>query len=171
MGYPTIGQFDVNIISRTIQNLEAQVPNTYTHLINSLMSLVILPRQWNLQGRRTINAFESRIVESINLDFIRNNSIFTNEDNQNTEIPRLEIRGKRIEEITYGDIIDHLRHSIAHQSIRPTQNGDSWEGIIFRSYWNDHHAINWGNNYRMQLYLTENQLRLLIMYPKFRTVI
>jgi hypothetical protein len=162
MGYPTIGQFDVNIISRTIQNLDAKVQNTYTHLVNSLMGLVILPRQWNLQRRRTITSFESRILESENLNFLNNKDIFTNEDNLNEEIPILELRGKNIQEITFKDIIDNLRHSVAHQSIRPTQENNSWHGIIFRSYRNDEQATHWGNDYRMQLYLTEEQLRILV---------
>jgi hypothetical protein len=62
MDYPSVNDFDKNFIKRTIENLDGKVKNTFTHLLNSLLGLIILPRQWNLQGRRKIEYFNSTYI-------------------------------------------------------------------------------------------------------------
>jgi hypothetical protein len=164
MGYPTISQFDKNFIARTIENLNGDVKNTYTHLVNSLLGLVILPRQWNVLGKRTPEFFNYKVIDCIDLLFLSEVTTFSDEKSVSHEISKLEFRGKEYEEITLKDVIDKLRHSIAHQSIRPTQEEDKWRGIIFRSYPNDLIAAQWGDNYSLQLYLTESELRKLVLF-------
>jgi hypothetical protein len=148
MGYPTISQFDKNFIARTIENLNGDVKNTYTHLVNSLLGLVILPRQWNVLGKRTPEFFNYKVIDCIDLLFLSEVTTFSDEKSVSHEISKLE----------------KLRHSIAHQSIRPTQEEDKWRGIIFRSYPNDLIAAQWGDNYSLQLYLTESELRKLVLF-------
>lgn len=163
MGYPTISQFDKQFISRTIANLNAKVENTFTHLVNSLLGLIILPRQWNIQGKRTPEFFNNKIIEFTELNFLKEVTTFTDEKYANHEISKLSFRGKEYNEITLKEIIDKLRHSIAHQSIRPTQEDKDWKGIIFRSYPNDSIAAEWKDNYSMQLYLTQSELKTLVL--------
>lgn len=163
MGYPTIGQFDKQFISRTINNLDAKVENTYTHLVNSLLGLIILPRQWNIQGKRTPEFFNKKLDDMKELNFLKEVTTYTDEKEVNHEIAKLTFRGKEYNEITLKDIIDKLRHSIAHQSIRPTQEGNDWKGKIFRSYANDSFAVEWKDNYSLQLYLTQSELQTLVL--------
>jgi len=76
------------------------------------------------------------------LDFLKEVTNYTDEKkwikNCKTHIPR-----KRLQRNYSKNIIDKLRHSIAHQSIRPTQEDNDWKGIIFRSYPNDSIAVEW----------------------------
>jgi len=164
MGYPTVSQFDKQFIARTIENLDGEVKNTFTHLLNSLLGLVICPRQWNTLGRRIPVFFACKLIDFSELDFLKEATTFSDEYNKNHEIYKLSFRGKKYEEITLKDVIDKLRHSIAHQSIRPTKEENKWEGIIFRSYPADPIAALWEDNFSMQMYLTQSEIRTLVLF-------
>lgn len=158
MGYPTINNFDKNIISRTISNLDANVEHTFTHLLNSLLGLIILPRQWNIQGRRTIDYFNKPLSEYPELNYFDDVTRFTNDDGKEVETTVLEFKQAAEDPTTLKKVIDKLRHSIAHQAIRPTKDGGQWEGVIFRNYQNDEATASWTNEYDFQMYLTQEKL-------------
>jgi len=53
MGYPTIDKFDIKFIKRTKTNVKSfDHPNTFTHLINSLIGLIFVPHEFHKKGRR-----------------------------------------------------------------------------------------------------------------------
>lgn len=164
MGYPSINEFDKNFIKRTLKNLECQVENTFTHLLNSLLGLIILPRQWNLQGRREATFFNKRISEFSELTYLEEITHYTNEEGNVVEINVLEMKPVNASNITLKNIIDKMCHSIAHQAIRPTNNGEKWEGVIFRNYGNDTSTSLWNDEYDFQLYLTQRQLDQFVKF-------
>lgn len=164
MGNPTINNFDINIISRTIENLDVNVPNTFTHLLNSLLGLIVLPRQWNIQGRRDIEHFNKPLNEYNELNYFNDITYYDDDNQNNVQTKVLELKPDERTTITLKSVIDKLRHSIAHQSIRPTKEGDSWKGVIFRTYRNDTDTSLWNDNYNLQLYLTQDQLERFVKF-------
>lgn len=164
MGYPIVNNFDKNFIERTIENLEKDVPNTYTQLLNSLLGLIVLPRQWNRQGRRATEYFNIPLDECEELRFLANTTYYTNDENVNIEIKKLEYKGHIDEVVTLKKTIDRLRHVIAHQGLRPTKDGTRWEGVIFRSYYNDDQTSEWNDDYNLQMYLTQEELKTFTLF-------
>ncbi len=164
MGYPSINDFDKNIINRTIENLDGTVKNTFTHLLNSLLGLIVLPRQWNLQGRRKIEYLDRPLSEFSELRFLNDNASYMDDDGNDVEIKVLELKPDVRTTITLKKIIDKLRHAVAHQAIRPTKDGTNWEGVIFRNYTNDNATSAWNNDYDFQLYLTQSKLEMFARF-------
>jgi hypothetical protein len=164
MGYPTINDFDRNIITRTIENLDGTVQNTFTHLLNSLLGLIVLPRQWNSQGRRKIEYLNKPLSDFREVIFFNDNTHYTDDDGNEVEIKVLELKPDESTTITLKKIIDKLRHSIAHQAIRPTKEGDTWKGVIFRNYTNDNSTSSWNDDYNFQLYLTQTELEIFAKF-------
>lgn len=164
MGYPTISQFDTNFIKRTKQNLECKVTNDFTHLMNSLLGLIVLPRQWNEQGKVSKDFFKLKVSEIKELGFLFASTTINDEFNENKKIEKLKFRHQNIFELTMETLLDRLRHSIAHQSIRPTSEGNDWCGIIFRNYSGEQRAAKWDDNYDLQMYVTMKELRLFVEF-------
>jgi hypothetical protein len=158
MGYPSINDFDINIITRTIANLDGNIKNTFTHLLNSLLGLIVLPRQWNLQGRRRIDYFNKPLTEYNELNYFNNITHYSDEDGNDVDTKVLELIPDERTTITLKKVIDKLRHSIAHQAIRPTKEGGDWKGVIFRNYTNDNATASWNDDFDFQLYLTQDEL-------------
>lgn len=53
MGYPTIQNFDIVFVKRTLENTENYNGEyTFTMLVNSLLGLIILPNEYNIKGLR-----------------------------------------------------------------------------------------------------------------------
>jgi hypothetical protein len=164
MGYPTISQFDINFIKRTKENLDCKVTNNYTHLINSLLGLIVLPRQWNEQGKSDKDLFKLKVADVKELSFLFGSTTINDEYDQNKKINKLEFRHQALDEITIATLMDRLRHSIAHQSIRPTSEGAEWCGMIFRNYSGEQRAAAWGENYDLQMYVTMPELKLFVEF-------
>ena len=63
-------------------------------------------------------------------------------------------------EMTLGQFIANLRHSIAHQSLRPTRDGDTWKGVFFRCYQSnqEEQAGEWANIHHFQIYLDKDEI-------------
>lgn len=158
MGYPTVVDFDKNIIKRTLENLDAKKVNSFTLLLNSLLGLIVLPRQWNLQGKRKIECFNKLLSEYTELSFFNTKTYFTDDDGQNIETMVLEFKDVNKTTITLKMIIDKLRHSIAHQALRPTKEEEKWKGVVFRNYKKDTATAKWNDEYDFQLYLTQDEL-------------
>jgi hypothetical protein len=82
------------------------------------------------------------------------------DNGQDRKVKILELKPDERKTITLKKILDNLRHSIAHQAIRPTKVGDNWEGVLFRNYGgNDKATAKWDDDYVFQLYLTQNRLK------------
>lgn len=158
MGYPTISDFDKIFIKRTKENLDCKVKNNYTHLMNSLLGLIILPRQWTMQGKRNPEVFSKKVVDVF--PFLKGSNDISDEINSGSEIKKLQSPHQAIEDITIETLIDRLRNSIAHQSLRPTlSDRNDWAGVVFRNYKHDKHIAGWRDNFNMQVYFTMDELK------------
>ncbi len=158
MGYPTVSDFDREFIRRTLENLNCQVTNKFTHLMNSLLGLIILPRQWNIQGRREPEFLNRNILEFEELRFLNEPTFFQDDNHNEIETKKFDFKHKKIEDTKLVELLDKMRHTIAHQSIRPTRDGENWRGVIFRSYQTDQRVSKWGEDYNLQLYLTMSEI-------------
>lgn len=160
MGYPSVDNFDKVFVARTLENLNQQVPNTFTHLLNSLLGLIILPRQWNIQGKRELEFLDKPINVFEELNFLNEETYYSDDKKDNIKIKKLECRHIEKNKLTVKILLNRLRSSVAHQAIRPTKDGDNWCGVIFRNYSTENRTAEWGNNYDLQMYLTESELKL-----------
>lgn len=160
MAFPTIGSFDVNFIERTINNLDANVEFEFSHLLNSLVGMIILPRQMIIQGRRIVEIFNQTLDTFEFLEGLNEQVCIIDDVGHENVIDKF-ISNQHFGETSLQRFISNLRHSIAHQSLRPTRDGDLWNGVIFRCYPNrqDEQVGLWANNYYFQVYFTYNELR------------
>ncbi len=169
MGYPTVANFDKNIIFRTRENLvNSSVKNDLTHLLNCLFGLIIVPNQMIVQGRRHLAFFERKISDYQFLDFLRTEDTFVDEDKDGKFV---EFKASKLihKHINYNDIkiaefLDRIRNGIAHNGIRPTKEETSWRGVIIRSYSRDRQVPAWSDNYDFQLFLTQDELKQLCLF-------
>lgn len=161
MGYPTISEFDKIFIQRTKENLDCQVKNEYTQLMNSLLGLIVLPRQWTVQGKRNPEFFKKKVLDVF--PFLNGSDNISDETSSNVEIKKLIFHPQPINDMTISTLMEKLRHSIAHQSIRPTlSDRNKWAGIIFRNYDGSEKQVGeWKDNYIMQVYFTMEELKLV----------
>lgn len=159
MGYPTISEFDKVFIQRTKENLDSKVKNEYTHLMNCLLGLIVLPRQATVQGKRQPKFFNKKVLEIADFSFLKGKTKVSDEFNSNVEIKKLDFPHQPIEKLTIAILLERLRNSIAHQSIRPTCEGRKWIGVIFRNYSTELKASAWKNDYDLQVYLTMDELK------------
>ena len=159
MGYPTISQFDVVFIQRTRENLQCNVTNNYTHLMNSLLGLIVLPRQYFEQGKANKNFFKIKVLESAELNFLQGKTTYNDEFGANIDIDKLVDNHRPLANLTIGTLMARLRNCIAHQSIRPTSENGEWKGIIFRNYSSEKRSAKWEGNYDLQVYVTMKELR------------
>lgn len=164
MGYPTISQFDVNFIQRTQENLKCEVTNRYTHLMNSLLGLIVLPRQYFEQGKTNKAFYKLKILEIPELSFLKGYTTYNDEFGMNINIKKLEDKHRQVEELTVGALMARLRNCIAHQSIRPTSEHNEWKGMIFRNYSSERRSAAWQDNYDLQVYVTMEELKRLCDY-------
>jgi len=163
MGYPTVSNFDNVFIQRTLDNLDGEIKNSYTHLINSLLGLVILPRQWICQKKRKVDSFDKKLAEFDDLNFLKEISTFVDENNKEQSVSKLT-GNKAFEEMKVIELTNRIRNSLAHLNIRPTKESDSWAGVIFRNYSSDKEAGTWSDNYNFQLYLTMSEIKLFSVF-------
>lgn len=164
MGYPSISNFDKTFINRTLENLEKDIPYPFTHLLNSLIGLIILPLQWSIQGRRELEFTKKEISVFDELFFLTETTFYTNKEGENVQTKKLYFKYEDKVVLTVGMLLKKLRNSIAHQAIRPTKENDDWRGVIFRNYSNERKTYEWGENYDLQLYLTKNEIELFAKF-------
>lgn len=164
MGYPTITNFDVNFIKRTKENLKCDVTNKYTHLMNSLIGLIILPRQYFEQGKSSRAFYNLKISEVRELQFLEGSVTYNDEYGTNLKIRKLHHKHISFTDISVGDLLARFRNAVAHQSLRPTSEGDEWKGVIFRNYSTEARSAKWQDNYDLQIYLTMKELMVLCNY-------
>jgi hypothetical protein len=164
MGYPTVSDFDKQFVQRTLDNLNVEVPNTYTHLLNCLLGLILLPRQWNEQGKRNTKFYKTKLVDEPDLLFLNSKAYISDEYSQEMEVQKLDHKHMSFENIRIKELINRIRHAIAHQSLRPTSSGDEWAGIIMRSYSHDSKVAKWGNSYEVQMYFTMDELKAFAVF-------
>ena len=126
--------------------------------MNCLLGLIVLPRQWTIQGKEKPEIFNQKAVEVF--PFLKGNDYISDENNPESEIKKLQTSHQAIEDITIETLVDRLRNSIAHQSLRPTwSDGRDWAGVVFRHYTKDKHIASWNNNYDLQVYFTMDELK------------
>lgn len=141
MGIPN-GQYDVQLIIRTKRLLE-----TYhgifniTLLMNSLLSLIVLPQQHNARIRRL--PFMNQDLNNIpEIAFILNSPNFVfDRRNFNNDLK---------------NILTRIRNGISHQRIEAISENDQWKGVIIED--------GMGNNIGLHLELTIAEVRTLALY-------
>jgi hypothetical protein len=166
MGYPTIEKFDIKFIERTKANvIEFDKPNSFTHLINSLVGLIFIPNEFYKKGRRTykIDFLNKFIVEYPTLIQIFSNQVMlTNEQGVQFQQRKFFYKNKNgnirtIENTTVGDLVRLFRNGIAHSNIIPVAEGDYWQGIIVKNF--ETSAKERVNDFNFETYLNQSELR------------
>ena len=163
MGYPTISNFDIEFIRRTLENLDSDVKNIYTHRINSFFSTIIIIRQWGIQNKRNPKFFNQLLSDFRELEFLNTVDFYSDEFNEKIECQKLESRNHKIDNFTFGHLFDSLRHSLAHQSFKPTKSFHEWDGVLFRNYRNEEETSKWENNFRTQIYLNMKEIKTIML--------
>lgn len=168
MGYPTVAYFDKNIVKRTKENLEnSSIKNDFTHLLNSLFGLIIIPNQMKIQGRRSLRLFDEKLSNYKELDFFKGEQTFLDEQNDGRFIEitasKFTHKSLKYEDLKFSDFINHLRNAIAHNGIRPIKDpgNGNWYGIILRNYKKDKDISKWNDKYYLQLLLSQAELKSL----------
>jgi hypothetical protein len=180
MGYPTINTFDKRLIERTIQNLDNYDGNfEFTHLINSLLTLIVLPHEYYNRGylRLDTSFLNQKVFE---IGEIRNFFIgweeLTDESDNSYHQKRITLKSNTFkikieEELLLDELLRKLRHGIAHHNIRPAQNDDIqsrpensyWKGVIIRSYRSgpdgEKDALEWNEKFKIEVYFDYQGLR------------
>lgn len=162
MGYPTVKNFDISFIKRTLENLEKTNSEfEFTMLVNSLLGLLILPNEYNIKDKREYNfdflnkeiTYYSSLKDIFKIQEI-NLMDENNKECKQSKFYWLDNSGKKInpDNITLGNLIKRVRNGIAHFGIIPTKDKDQWEGIIIRNYPNRDDTFN------MEIYLTKHEL-------------
>ena len=136
------GQYDVELIRRTKRLLETYNGTfNITLLMNSLLSLIVLPQQHNTRIRRL--PFMNQDLNNIpEIAFILNSPNFVfDRRNFNNDLKNLLTR---------------IRNGISHQRIEAISENNQWKGVIIED------GI--GNNVGLHLELTILQVRTLAFY-------
>ena len=180
MGYPKIKKIDKRLIERTIQNLDSYKGNfEFTHLINSLLNLIVLPHEYCKRGYLYLinNSFlKQRVFEISEIkDLFIGQIELTTEDDVNYNQERLILKSgtfvKNKNKLSLDDLLRKLRNGITHHNIRPARYNNTqsqsensyWKGVIIRSYKNgsqgEKDAAKWNDNYTIEVYFDYNDLR------------
>jgi hypothetical protein len=171
MGYPTIDKFDIKFIERTKENLkEPDLPNSFTHLINSLIGLVFIPNEFHRKGKRTyIVDFLNRPIS----EYEKLSKIFSGEVTLSDEFgePFQQLKffrknsnnnRKTIEETTVGNLVRLFRNGIAHSNITPVAEGEHWRGIIVKNFENQEKEDT--NDFNFEVYLNQRELNIFATF-------
>lgn len=141
MGIPN-GQYDVELIRRTKRLLETYHGTfNITLLMNSLLSLIVLPQQHNTRIRRL--PFMNQELNNIpEIAFILNSPNFVfDRRNYNDDLKNLLTR---------------IRNGISHQRIEAISEDGQWKGVIIED--------GRGGNIGLHLELTIPEVRTLTLY-------
>ena len=167
MGYPTIQNFDIVFVKRTLENIENYNGEyTFTMLVNSLLGLIILPNEYNIKGLRNykFDFLNQSVTTFTELLPIIKNDIHKFSDDSGKEIMIDKFlwlsaakNKKKNKDIKLSEFLRRLRNGIAHFGIIPTKDNDVWKGIIIRNYTSRNKQF----YCNFQLYLEESELRIL----------
>ena len=166
MSYPKLAEFDQIFIRNTLSNLARDHEFEFTQLVNSLLGLIVLPRQCLIKNIRCVESFGLLLCSFPELEFLSGTCSYRDEGDNLIEEQKfiLADEPQPLSRMTLRMLTDNLRHSIAHQSIRPTKDGLDWEGILFRNYpkkVNEADAGAWKSGWIFQVYLTKEEIREL----------
>lgn len=164
MASPSIQNFDISFIERTLKNLEEYKGEyDFTLLLNSLLGLLILPNEFNIKGVReyNFNFLEEKITKYTDLKdifFIKDITLI-NEDNKEYIQKKFYWSNNNKnklnpEDIKLADLINRIRNGVAHFGIIPTKDGDKWKGIIIRNY-----PEKKSGYFNMEIYFEEKELK------------
>lgn len=143
MSLPSIANFDVSFIERTKTNLDDYAGKyEFTMLLNSLLGLVIVPKESKDKRKFTFDFLSKKLSE-----FSEFRSIFEQKshhvikDNKEVDFPKLYWLSDTDNEIDFGDItvdafLSRLRHGVAHFGFMPIacpDKKDDWCGIVIRN--------------------------------------
>lgn len=180
MGYPKIKKFDKRLIERTIQNLDDYKGNfEFTHLINSLLTLIVLPHEYCKRGHLHLindSFLKQKVFEVKEIkDFFIGCKELTTEDDVNYNQERLILKSGKLaknkNKLSLDQLLRKLRNGIAHHNIRPARNDDIrsqsensyWKGVIIRSYRSGTHgekdASDWNENFTIEVYFDYQDLK------------
>ncbi|AFD05324.1 HEPN family nuclease [Solitalea canadensis] len=137
------GRYDIELIKRTKKLIETYdgVFNL-TLLMNSVLSLIVLPQQHNSRIRKL--AFMNQNLDEIpEINFVINSPHFQFDPrNFNYDLKNL---------------LNRIRNGISHQRIEAISEDNKWKGIVIEDY-------DRNNNLGLHLELTTSQVRNLAFY-------
>jgi len=115
MGVPN-GPFDIELITRTKQLLDTYKGYyTNTLLMNSLLSLIVLPQQYNAR-QRNLSFMNQDLTKIREIDFVLNSPRFLFDPRRhNNDLKNL---------------MNRIRNGIAHQNIQVIGKNHEWATII-----------------------------------------
>jgi hypothetical protein len=176
MGYPKIKIFDRRLIERTIQNLDNYKGNfEFTHLINSLLTLIVLPHEYNKRGYLHINTsfLKEKVfrIKGISGFFIEREEL-TDENGSTYQQKRLTLKSNKFKiknekKLLLDELLRKLRNGITHHNIRPVRDNyiesqsenSYWKGVIIRNYPNDKDALGWNDKFTIEVYFSYEGLK------------
>ena len=185
MGYPKITIFDKCLIERTIQNLDNYKGDyEFTHLINSLLTLIVLPHEYYEREYYNLDTtfLDEKIsdINEIKAFFIGAENL-NDENNNNYSQKRLILksctfREKSNDDLSLKELLRRLRHGIAHHNIKPTRDDnksnsekDDWKGVIIRCYPTEKgsenkNALEWNDKFTLEVYFSYEDLKTFSKY-------
>lgn len=136
------GKYDVELIRRTGELIESyEGKYNLTLLMNALLSLIVLPSEYNKQKNlKFLNVEISQIKE---IEFLLNSpGFYFDPQNRNNDLKNL---------------LRRVRNGIAHQRIEAVSKNNKWTGVIIQD-------ADRNNNIGLNLQLTTKQLRMFARY-------
>ncbi len=142
MGIPA-GKYDIELIKRTKKLLKTYEGNfNLTLLMNCLLSLIVLPQQYNARIRK-LPFMNDELNEIAEIQFVLNSTgFFFDRRNFNNDLKNL---------------LNRIRNGIAHQRIEAISENNKWKGIIIEDY-------DMAGNLGLHLELTTAELRRFSFY-------
>lgn len=134
MGIP-VGQYDKEIIRRTKELIESYEGEfTITLLMNSLLSLIVLPKEYS--QNREMEFLDSLIQDIKTIESVINKDNFLFHEGStvgskvNPSVPNPR---------DLNQLLRRIRNGISHQHIIPITDGlNKWSGVIFEDYNKNH---------------------------------
>ncbi len=181
MGYPKINTFDKRLIERTIRNLDDYRGQfEFTHLINSLLTLIVLPHEYYKRKYFDLNSsfLKDRVLEIKEIkDFFIGSVELVDENGDVYNQKRLILKSTKFKikdanNLLLDELLRRLRHGIAHHNIRPARDEfyesqsekSYWKGVVIRCYpsqknSDDKDALGWNENFTIEVYLNYEDLK------------
>ena len=142
MGVPN-GPFDLELITRTKELISTYKGRYFnTLLMNSLLSLIVLPQQYNSR-QRNLTFMNEELALIKQLDFILNSPNF-----------HFDPRGYKND---LKNLLNRIRNGIAHQHIQVIGKNHKWDTIIIED-------INKYGQVGLHLELSIKELKTLAFY-------
>lgn len=166
MASPSIQNFDISFIERTLGNLKKyEGEYDFTMLLNSLLGLLIVPNEYNIAKKRSFKyPFLGKNISNFSsIKEIFRSKSYSFLDKNKKEIKQPKFRwltdgGKEltIDDITLGSFLRRIRNGIAHFGFSPVKEDSHWIGVIIRNSKND--------KMNMEVYFEEDELRTFALF-------